>query len=110
MDISIAKEVSLNENRVALTPAAVRTLVRFGHNVNIETNAGVAAGFTDEMFSNVGAKIVFSKDEAFKRCKLLLKIFPPSLEEFQLLTENQIVFSYLYLAAAREEGINILRE
>ncbi len=110
MDISIAKEVSLNESRVALTPAAVRTLVRFGHNVYVESCAGLAAGFTDEMFASVGAKVVFSKDEAFKRCKLLLKIFPPSLEEYQLLTEDQIIFSFLHLVAAHEEGVKILRE
>jgi alanine dehydrogenase len=110
MDISIAKEESLNENRVALTPAAVRTLARFGHNVYIESGAGVAAGFTDEMFTAVGGKIVYSKDEAFKRGDLLLKIFRPSLEEYKLLKEDQIVFSFLHLAAAQTEGINILRE
>ncbi len=110
MDISVAKEESLYENRVALTPAAARSLVRHGHHVYIETCAGVAAGFSDDMFAGVGAKIVFSKDEAFKRGQILLKIFPPSLEEYQLLPEDQIVFSFLHLAASREEGIKILRD
>jgi alanine dehydrogenase len=110
MEISIAKEESLYENRVALTPAAARSLVRNGHQLYIETCAGKAAGFTDEMFSAVGAKIVFSKDEAFKRGKMLIKIFPPTLEEYRLLTDDQIIFSFLHLAASREEGVKILRE
>lgn len=108
MDISIAKEESLNENRVALTPAAVRTLVHAGHNVYIQTCAGLAAGFKDEHFAEVGAKIVFSKDEAFKRGQLLLKIFPPTLDEYRLLNENQTVFSYLQLVAAHRDGLQIL--
>jgi alanine dehydrogenase len=110
MDIGIVKEQSHSENRVALTPAAVRSLVRSGHNVYIQSCAGLASGFTDEMFSSVGAKIVFSKEEAVKRCKLLLKIFPPTLDEYQLLVEDQIIFSFLHLAAAYEDGIKILQD
>ena len=110
MDISIAKEVSLYENRAALTPAAVRSLVRSDHNVYVESGAGNAAGFSDEMFKSVGAKIVFSKDEAFKRGKMLIKIFPPTLEEYDLLVDDQVVFSFLHLVAAKEDGIRILRE
>ncbi len=110
INISIAKEETLNENRVALTPAAVRYLTRGGHNVYIESGAGMAAGFTDEMYVNLGGKIVFSKDEAFKRGDMLLKIFPPTLEEYRLLGEDQIIFSYLQLVAAHEDGVKILCE
>ena len=110
MDISIAREESLYENRVALTPAAVRSLVREGHNIYIETGAGSNAGFSDDNFMEVGAKIVFSKDEAFKRGKMVLKIFPPNLNEYKMLTEDQIIFSFLYLVASSEEGIKILLE
>lgn len=110
MDISIAKDEYPYENRVALTPAAVKSLVRSEHNVYIETGAGIGAGFSDEMFRDVGAKIVFSKDEAYMRGKILLKIFPPTLDEYKLLTRNQIIFSFLHLAAAHEEGLKILLE
>src|SRR5512138_1290833 len=110
MDISIAKESHYHENRVALTPAAVGSLVRAGHNVFVETEAGQNSGFSDELYSAVGAKIVFSKDEAFKRGKLLLKIFPPSLDEYRLLAGDQILFSFLQLAAAHKDGTTILRE
>lgn len=110
MDISIAKDDYPHENRVALTPAAVKSLIISKHNVYIETNAGIGAGFSDEMFRDVGAKIVFSKDEAFMRGKILLKIFPPTIDEYKLLMENQIIFSFLHLAAANEEGLKILLE
>jgi alanine dehydrogenase len=110
MDISIAREESLYENRVALTPAAVRSLVRDGHNIYIETGAGKNSGFSDNNFMEVGAKIVFSKDEAFKRGKMVLKIFPPNLSEYRLLNEDQIIFSFLHLVASSEEGIKILLE
>ena len=110
MDISIAREESLNENRVALTPGAVRSLVRAGHNIYIQTGAGNNAGFSDEKYIEVGAKIVFSKDEAYKRGQMLVKVFPPTNEEFKLLNENQVVFSYLYLVTAHEEGLAVLRE
>ncbi len=108
MDISIAAEEYHYENRVALTPAAVKSLFRFGHNVFIETGAGKGAGFSDDMFRDVGARIVFSKDEAFMRGKILLKIFPPTAEEYKLLTENQIIFSFLHLVAAHKEGLDTL--
>jgi alanine dehydrogenase len=110
MDISIAKESHYHENRIALTPAAVGSLVRGGHNVFVECDAGLNAGFDNEMYLSVGARIVFSKDEAFKRGKLLLKIFPPKLDEFRLLVDDQIVVSFMHLAAAHEEGVTILRE
>jgi alanine dehydrogenase len=110
MNISIAREESLYENRVALTPAGVRSLIRAGHNVFVESGAGLAAGFTDEMFIEVGGRIVFSKDEAFKRGNLVMKIFPPSLDEYRLLIDDQILFSFLHLVAAREEGLRILLE
>lgn len=110
MDISIAREESLNENRVALTPGAVRSIVRAGHNVYFQSGAGASAGFSDDKYIEVGAKIVFSKDEAFKRGQMLVKVFPPTVDEFKLLNENQIVFSYLYLVTAHEDGLAVLRE
>jgi len=110
MDISIARDESLNENRVALTPGAVRSLVRAGHNVYLQSGAGANAGFSDDKYIEVGAKIVFSKDEAFKRGQMLVKVFPPTVDEYRLLNDNQIVFSYLYLVTAHEDGLAILRE
>ena len=108
MDISIATEEHHYENRVALTPAGVHSLVICGHNVYVESGAGTGAGFSDDMYLDVGGKIVYSKDEAFMRGNILLKIFPPTLDEYKLLSNDQIVFSFLHLVAAHEEGIKIL--
>jgi len=110
MDISIATEEEHYENRVALTPAAVHDLVISGHNVFIESGAGTGAGFSDEEYLAVGAKIVYSKDEAFLRGEMLLKIFPPTLEEYRLMPDGQIIFSSLHLVVAGEAGLNTILE
>jgi len=108
MDISIAKEEYHYENRVALTPAGVRSLVASGHNVFIESNAGLGAGFTDEEYLAVGAKIVYTKDEGFMRGNIVLKIFPPTMEELKLLSTDQTIISFMHLVAAKKEGVEIL--
>jgi len=110
MDISIAREEQHFENRVALTPAGVRSLVSAGHSVFIESGAGLGAGFADEQYLNVGARIVYSKDEAFMRGRIVLKIFPPTLDEFKLLTADQTIISFLHLVATKKEGLEILLE
>jgi alanine dehydrogenase len=108
MDISIATEEEHYENRVALTPAAVHDLVISGHNIFVESGAGKGAGFSDEEFLAVGAKIVYSKDEAFMRGKILLKIFPPTLDEYNMMPDELIIFSSLHLVVAGETGLNTI--
>lgn len=110
MDISIAREEYHFENRVALTPAAVKSLITGGHDVFVETNAGLGAGFSDDHYLNVGGQIVYSKDEAFMRGNIVLKIFPPTIEEYQLLSSEQTIISFQHLVAARKEGVEILLE
>jgi len=108
MDISIATEEHHYENRVALTPAAVHDLVISGHNVFIESGAGTGAGFSDDEYLAVGGKVVYSKDEAFLRGKMLLKIFPPTLDEYNLMPDEQIIFSSLHLVVSGEAGLNTI--
>jgi alanine dehydrogenase len=108
MDITIVKEEHHYENRVALNPTGALALVRHGHNVFVESGAGMGAGFTDEQYSDVGAKVVYSKDEAFMRGEMLLKIFPPTLEEYALMPDEQIIFSSLHLVAAGKEGLQMI--
>jgi alanine dehydrogenase len=110
MDISITREEHHYENRVALTPAGVKSLVGAGHNVYVERGAGDGAGFIDEEYIDVGATIVYSKDEAFMRGRLVLKIFPPTLDEYELLSDDQTIISFLHLVASRKEGMQILLE
>lgn len=110
MDIGIAKEGHHLENRVALTPAGVKTLVKAGHSVYLEQGAGEVSGFTDEDYLEVGVKLVYSTEEIFLRSKLLLKVAPPTIEEYRMMPPEQIVLTAFHLAVAPEEGIRLLLE
>ena len=110
MDIGIAKEGHHLENRVALTPAGVKTLVKASHNVYLEQGAGEGSGFTDENYLEVGAKLVYSTEEIFLRSKLLLKVAPPTIEEYKMMPPDQIVLTAFHLAVAPEESVKLLLE
>lgn len=97
MRIGIPKEVKNNENRVAITPSGIVTLTTAGHEVFIETNAGLGSGFTDEDYAQAGAVIVHSAKEAWAQ-ELVLKVKEPLEEEYQYLREDLLLFAYLHLA------------
>ena len=101
MLIGIPKEIKNNENRVALTPAGVQSLVAKGHVVLIETNAGLGSGFADADYANQGAKIVATAAEAWA-AELVVKVKEPLAEEYGFLREDLLLFTYLHMAAAPE--------
>ena len=101
MLIGIPKEIKNNENRVALTPAGVQSLVAKGHEVLIETNAGLGSGFADADYANQGAKIVATAAEAWA-AELVVKVKEPLAEEYGFLREDLLLFTYLHMAAAPE--------
>jgi alanine dehydrogenase len=101
MNIGILKEDPSREKRIALTPAAVHTVISKGANVYIEKDAGEAAHFSDTKYEEVGAKIVYTSDEIFGRSDILLKIAAPTESEIERLIESQILFSALHLAVAK---------
>ena len=101
MLIGIPKEIKNNENRVALTPAGVQSLGAKGHEVLIETNAGLGSGFTDADYEKQGAKIVATAAEAWA-AKLVVKVKEPLAAEYGFLREDLILFTYLHMAAAPE--------
>ncbi len=101
MKIGIPKEVKNNENRVALTPAGVFSLVNAGHEVYVETNAGLGSSFTDEQYVEAGAKIVPSAKEAWNQ-EMVMKVKEPVPEEYEYFYEGLILFTYLHLAAEPE--------
>lgn len=101
MRIGVPKEIKNNENRVAMTPAGVVTLTKAGHEVYIETGAGIGSSFTDEDYQRAGAKIVQTAKEAWAQ-ELILKVKEPEKSEYQYLYEGQILFAYLHLAAEYE--------
>jgi len=95
--VGLPKEISLQENRISLTPDAVGVLVTNGHKVWVEKGAGLKANFTDQEYSEAGATIVQSREEVYQ-ANIILKIEPPTLEEIELFKPNQIIFSALQMA------------
>lgn len=104
MIVGIPKEVKTDEHRVAITPAGVRELTSAGHVVNVQQGAGVGSSILDEEYAATGAKIVADPDEVWGGADLVLKVKEPVLEEYHRLSlrKDQVLFTYLHLAASRE--------
>ena len=102
MKVAIPREVKNHEYRVAITPAGVNELVRNGHEVFIETEAGAGSAITDEEFSAAGANILPTADETWGAGDLVLKVKEPIAEEYGRMREGQVLFTYLHLAASPE--------
>ncbi len=98
MRVGIPKEILGNENRVGLTPAWARTLVENGHEVYIETEAGLGSSFHDEDYVAVGASVLSNAEEVFNISELIVKVKQPLDQEIKFIRPNQIVFTYLHLA------------
>ncbi|MBV6439557.1 MAG: alanine dehydrogenase [Haliscomenobacteraceae bacterium CHB4] len=94
--IGIPKEMTLQENRVALVPHSVATLTAHGHRIVVETGAGEKAGFSDLDYSEARAKVTNSREEVFQ-ADVLLKVAPPMLDEVDLMRPNQVVISPIHL-------------
>lgn len=108
MRIGIPKETVLEEKRVALAPAGVDALVKAGHSVFIQSEAGIDSHCTDEQYRHAGADIVYSVEEVYQRAELIAKIAPLTEAEADLLEEEQIVFSFLHLAVGKKKIIETL--
>lgn len=112
MNIGIPKEggdmQKTLERRVALTPAGVKVLVEQGHEVYVESSAGEHSGFSDVEYEKVGAKIVFSREEVYKRSQLVVKVARPNENEYNYLCEGHLLFGFLHLAVAPKKFIEVL--
>ncbi|MDD4489688.1 MAG: alanine dehydrogenase [Paludibacter sp.] len=102
MLIGLPKEIKNNENRVALTPSGVHTLVSNGHRVYIEINAGVNSGFTDEAYLNAGAIIRKNAVEIFAEAEMIVKVKEPIQQEYELIRPKQLIFTYFHFASNEE--------
>ena len=102
MKIGIPKEIKPQENRIGLTPESVKVLVSDGHEVLVENNGGYEAGFYNEQYKSAGAKIIDSASDIFNDADIIVKVKDPLSNEVKMIRENQIVFTYLHLAAAKE--------
>jgi len=102
MKIGVPKEIKPQETRIGLTPDSVKSLVSNGHEVLIENNGGFEAGFENEQYKSAGAKIVQKAEDIFNDSEIIVKVKEPLSNEVKMIRENQIVFTYLHLAAAKE--------
>jgi alanine dehydrogenase len=105
--IGLPKEIALQENRITLTPDAVALLVNNGHQVWVEAKAGSGSKFTDQQYSEAGAKIVYSPQEIYK-ADVILKIEPPTLEEVEWMRPGQTLISAIQLGHLQADYIQAL--
>ena len=107
MRIGVPKEIKPQENRIGLTPDSVKTLVSEGHQVLLENNGGFEAGFENDQYIKAGAKIAKSASDIFNDSDIIVKVKEPQKVEVDMIKENQIIYTYLHLAAAKEltEGL-----
>ncbi len=102
MKIGVPKEIKPQENRIGLTPESVKILVSNGHEVLVENNGGFEAGFYNEQYKSAGAKLIDKAEDIFDDAEIIVKVKEPLANEVKMIRENQIVFTYLHLAAAKE--------
>src|SRR6266436_5036471 len=108
MLVGVPKEIKDSEYRVGLVPSAVRELTRSGHDVLVETNAGLGAGLTDADYRSVGAQIVPDADQIYARSELIVKVKEPLAPERKKLRAGQVLFTYLHLAADPEQTADLM--
>ncbi|MEO0340110.1 MAG: alanine dehydrogenase, partial [Bacteroidota bacterium] len=99
MLIGVPKEIKNNENRVALTPAGVFAFIKRGHEVVIQTQAGVGSGYTDHDYEEAGAKILPSIEAVYEAAEMIMKVKEPIESEYTLIKDNQLVFTYFHFAS-----------
>lgn len=102
MIIGVPKEIKNNEFRVAITPSGVREFVKLGHQVVIESGAGVGSAISDADYQNVGATMLATADEVWAKADLVLKVKEPIAAEYSRMRKDQVLFTYLHLAASKE--------
>ena len=102
MKVGVPSEVKSQEYRVAITPAGVNEFTRHGHEVIVESDAGIGSSITDDEFAAAGAKIASSPEEVWQQAELILKVKEPIAIEYDRMQPGQVLFTYLHLAASRD--------
>ncbi len=110
MFIGVPKEVKIKENRVGMTPRGIEKLIKSGHTVYVQKNAGVGSGFEDAEYIKYGAKILINAREVYKKSDMIVKIKEPLQKEFDLIKKNQIIFTYLHLAAEKKLTMFLIKK
>ena len=109
MIIGVPKEIKLQEHRIGLTPESVKALTEKQHEVLVEENGGFEAGFNNEDYLEAGAKIIHTPQEIFNKAELIVKVKEPQKNEVKMIRENQIIYTYLHLAAAKELTMGLIK-
>ena len=99
MIVGVPKEIKNNENRVALTPAGVRELIKKGHTVLVQKSAGEGSGFADDQYLKAGAQMIGQAAEVFEKAEMIMKVKEPVEPEYQLIRKDQLVFTYFHFAS-----------
>ena len=99
MIIGVPKEIKISENRVGMTEAGAKQFTKEGHTVIVEKDAGIGSGITNEQYEKAGAKIIDTKKEVYAKADMIMKVKEPLPDEYEMLKENQILYTYLHLAA-----------
>jgi len=108
MIIGVPKEIKSQEYRVGLVPSSVKEFVAHGHEVLVESGAGAAINFTDALYIDAGAKIVESAVDVFAQADMIIKVKEPQEQEYKMLREGQILFTYLHLAADKKQAQGLM--
>ena len=101
MIVGVPREIKVQEYRVALTPEGVAEFIKNGHSVIVESNAGIGSSISNESYVAAGATIIESADQLWQQADLILKVKEPIAAEYSRMRENQILFTYLHLAASK---------
>jgi alanine dehydrogenase len=109
MIIGVPKEIKKLEYRVGLTPAAAKAYLQAGHQVLIQQDAGLGSGFSNQEYSQVGCKVVPTMADVYGKSEMIIKVKEPLAEEFDLLRPNQILYTFLHLAAAKPLTMALLK-
>ena len=99
MIIGVPKEIKNNENRVALTPAGAKELIKRGHQVYVQQTAGIGSGFSDEDYKAAGASILPSIEATYQIAEMIMKVKEPIESEYSLIKPNQLLFTYFHFAS-----------
>lgn len=118
MIVGILKEIKIQENRVCMTPAGVEVMIDNNHQVLVEKDAGKGSGFSNEMYEQAGAKMVATAAEIYQTADMVMHVKEPQPQEYDLIRKDQIIFTYLHLAAdeqqthalIKSESVNIAYE
>ena len=102
MIIGIPKEIKNNEFRVGMTPSGVNSFIRSGHTVYVQKGAGLGSGFSDNLYSKVGAQIFDSIEEVYAKSEMIIKIKEPLKEEYGLIKKDQIIYTFFHFASSKE--------